>query len=79
MCLGLFFFWNTNRKKGKGELQHLVALTSTGIVWSAFDSKYVECRNAQNISAEIEMSDISVSILDEVMQWCKCSEILYSK
>lgn len=58
MCLGLFFFLNTNRKKGKGELQHLVALTSTGIVWSAFDSKYVECRNAHNIYAEIEMSYI---------------------
>lgn len=73
------FFLSTNRKKSKGEQQHLVALTSTGIVWSALDSKYVECRNAHNIYAEIEMSDISVSILDEVMQWCKCSKILYSK
>lgn len=52
----------------KGEQEHLVALTSTEIVvWSAFDSKYVQCRNAQYIVAEIEISDISVSILDEVM------------
>lgn len=62
----------------KGEQEHLAALTRTGIVVrSAFDSKYVQCRYAQYILTEIEMSDISVS--DEVMQLCKCLEILYFK
>lgn len=67
-----FFFLNKNRKneKTKGEQEHLAALTRTGIVVrSAFDSKYVQCRYAQYILTEIEMSDISVSVLDEVMQW----------
>lgn len=62
----------------KGEQEHLAVLTRTGIVVrSAFDSKYVQCRYAQYILTEIEMSDISVS--DEVMQLCKCLEILYFK
>lgn len=82
MCLVFFFFFFSVsqirwKNKSKGAQEHLVPLTSTGIVvWSAFDSKYVQCKNAQYIFAEIEMSDISVLILDEVMQWCKC---LYSK